>query len=49
MGEGLCNQGEEFPIGRLKCKNTGEGFKLKKNPGEGFVHGRVFPTATPGS
>ena len=36
-----------FPISCFKWKNPGEGFKFfKKKPGEGFIQGRVFPTAT---
>ena len=42
QGEGLCNQGEVFPISCFKWKNPEEGFKLKKNPGEGFVLGEGF-------
>ena len=36
QGEGLCNQGEVFPISCFKWKNPGEGFKLKKKTQGGF-------------
>ena len=36
QGEGLCNQGEVFPISCFKWKNPREGFKLKKKTRGGF-------------
>ena len=43
MGEGLCNQGEVFPISCFKWKNPGEDFKFKKEtPGRVLLRGGFF-------
>ena len=46
MGEGLCNQGGVFQLVVLSGKTPGRVLNFKKKPGEGFIQGRVFPTAT---
>ena len=49
QGEGLCNQGEVFPISCFKWKNPGEGFKLKKKTQGGFFLGEGFSNCYTGS
>ena len=40
-------KGGFFQLVVLSGKTPGRVLNLKKKPGEGFIQGRVFPTATP--
>ena len=47
-GGGFMQLRGGFQLVVLSGKTLGRVLNLKKKPGEGFIQGRVFPTATPG-